>query len=372
MLNSDASDLKFINYALNMAQNYSGNTAENPVVACVIVKNNSIISTGVTAQNGRPHAEAIAINKISDYSLLQGAEMFVTLEPCSHFGKTPPCIEKIITSGIKRVVICMQDIDSRVNGKGIEALRKAKIEVVVGIGETRAKDINRFFMYAKKHQKPWLTAKIATSLDAKIATKNLQSKWITGAKTRDYTNFLRSKHQAIMVGANTVKLDNPNLDCRISGLTQYSPLKIIVSNKADFSFQENVFCKGNSSYLVTSLQQQNRSDINFWLQQNDNNKVVFLPTINGKMDLNLILQKLYQLDINSILLEGGSDLLTQCVQKKLLQELIWIRSNKIIGDDGLSAIKALNFNDLNSCLQNLARKDFFNIEQDLIEVFATF
>ena len=196
-------DEKFINLALNLSRKNIGITNENPSVACVIVKNNTIISTGITAKNGRPHAEIDAINKIFDKKIFEGATIYVSLEPCSHFGKTPPCAEEIIKNKFSRVVICTIDPDTRVRGNGVEILQKSGIKVEVGIGEKEAQEINRAFFKTKLQNKPFVTLKIATSLDGKIATKNFQSKWITSENSRKFGNFLRSKNQAILVGANT-------------------------------------------------------------------------------------------------------------------------------------------------------------------------
>ena len=203
MITLNQNDLKFVNYAIRMAKINLGNTAENPSVGCVIVKDNQIISAATTAVGGRPHAEIVAINKVANKQNLIGATMFVTLEPCCHYGKTNPCVLSIIEHKIAKVVICQQDPDSRVNGLGIKALQEAKIEVVVLNTFQEAQD--KFFFYAKTHQKSWLTAKIATSLDGKIATKSQKSKWITSQKARQYSNWLRSQYQAIMVGGKYCK-----------------------------------------------------------------------------------------------------------------------------------------------------------------------
>jgi diaminohydroxyphosphoribosylaminopyrimidine deaminase/5-amino-6-(5-phosphoribosylamino)uracil reductase len=354
-----------------MAKINLGNTAENPSVGCVIVQNNQIISAATTEINGRPHAEIIAINKVQNKQMLIGATMFVTLEPCSHYGKTDPCVFSIIKYQIARVVICHQDIDSRVNGLGIKTLQEANIEVILLCGPQEAKD--KFFFHAKQHKKAWLTAKIATSLDGKIATKQHQSKWLTSDKARRYGNFLRSKYQAIMVGANTVKQDNPSLDCRITGLDNLSPLKIIVSTKLDFSFDETIFSKpATITYIATTYHQQNNPKLQQWLAKTTNNKVIFLPLNKyNLLDLELLLEELQQQKINSVLLEGGGTLLTGFLQKNLVQELIWIRNVKIIGNDAIAAVHNLNLLSLADSLHNLTRTQCFMInEEDLVEIFV--
>jgi len=364
-------DEKFINLALNLSRKNLGITGENPVVGCVIVKDNIIISTGVTAKNGRPHAEIEAINKIADKKILAGATLFVSLEPCSHFGKTPPCVDEIIKNKFSRVVMCTIDPDERVRGKGVEILQKSGIKVEVGIGEKEAQNINRAFFKAKLENKPFVTLKIATSLDGKIATKNFQSKWITSENSRKFGNFLRSKNQAILVGANTVRIDNPSLDCRISGLEEYSPTKIIICKNLDFTFNENIFTKNPqiATIILCPESQKNHPNLAKFLQINPQNLVIFCEVINEKIDLENALKKLNEIGINSILIEGGSSIITQFLQKNLVDELIWIQAGMIIGNDGLEAIGKLGITILNEAINNFQLQKFWNCDNDLIRVY---
>lgn len=364
-------DEKFINLALNLSRKNIGRTDENPSVGCVIVKNNIIISTGITAKNGRPHAEIEAINKISDKKILEGATLYVSLEPCSHFGKTPPCVEEIIKNKFARVVICVIDPDSRVCGNGVQILQKSGIEVEVGIGEKEAQNINRDFFKSKLENKPFVTLKIATSLDGKIATKNFQSKWITSENSRKFGNFLRSKNQAILVGANTVRIDNPSLDCRILGLEEYSPKKIIICKNLDFTFDENIFTKNPqiATIILCPASQKNHPNLAKFLQKNPQNLAIFCETIDDKIDLENALKKLNEIGINSILIEGGSSIITQFLHKNLIDELIWIQAGIIIGNDGLEAVGKLGITDLNHAINNFQLQKFWQSENDLIRVF---
>jgi len=364
-------DEKFINLALNLSRKNIGKTNENPSVGCVIVKNNSIISTGITAKNGRPHAEVEAIKKISDKKILEGATLYVSLEPCSHNGKTSPCVDEIIKYKFARVVICSIDPDHRVCGNGVKILQKSGIQVEVGVGEKESQKINRDFFKSKLENKPFVTLKIATSLDGKIATKNFQSKWITSENSRKFGNFLRSKNQAILVGANTVRIDNPSLDCRILGLEEYSPIKIIICKKLDFTFDENIFTKNlqTSTIIVCPESQKNNSNLSKFLQKNPQNLAIFCEEIDNKIDLKIALKKLNEIGINSILIEGGSSIITQFLQHDLVDELIWIQAGIIIGNDGLEGVGKLGFNDLNHVISNFQLQKFWQIENDLIRVF---
>ncbi|OFW80278.1 MAG: riboflavin biosynthesis protein RibD [Alphaproteobacteria bacterium RIFCSPLOWO2_01_FULL_40_26] len=330
-------DEKFISYALNLAKRNRGGTAPNPVVACVIVRDGEIISSGVTEKNGRPHAEKIAIEKISDKQILRDAIIYITLEPCSHFGQTPPCVDEIIKCHFQKVVIATIDPDERVNGKGIAKLRHAGIEVVCGILEKEAQEINRGFFKARKTGMPFVTLKLATSLDGKIATKNFGSKWITSKKARRFSHFLRAENDAILVGANTVRKDDPSLDCRLFGLEEFSPKKIILSNRNDFDLQAKIF-------------------------QNDQPLI-----IGGKLEE--VLKKLCASGINSVLVEGGQKTATEFLQENLVDELVWIRSKKIIGNDGIAAIGEMNFLKISEVLDPFSRQEIRGLEEDVIEVY---
>ncbi|MBU6141460.1 MAG: bifunctional diaminohydroxyphosphoribosylaminopyrimidine deaminase/5-amino-6-(5-phosphoribosylamino)uracil reductase RibD [Proteobacteria bacterium] len=315
-------DERFISYALKLAQKNLGGTAPNPVVGCVIVSDDGvIISSGITEIGGRPHAEKIAIDKISDKKILAGATLYVTLEPCSHLGQTPPCVDEIIQNKFRKVVIATQDPDSRVNGNGVAKLREAGIDVVLGVLEKEAQEINRGFFTAKKLGRPFVTLKLATSLDGKIATKNFDSKWITCERARDFSHFLRAKNDAILVGANTARKDNPSLDCRLSGLEKFSPRIVILSHE------------------------------------------------NFNEELENILKKLCSEGVNSLLVEGGQNVATQFLQKNLVDELIWIRSNKIIGSDGISAIGKMNFDKISEVMNSFKRQEIREIDGDTIEIF---
>lgn len=365
-------DQKFISYALNLAKKNLGTTAPNPVVGCVITKNNEIISTGVTARDGRPHAEKIAIDKVLSHKnglqLLQNSSLYVTLEPCSHFGKTAPCADLIIQNRISRVVIASKDPDSRVNGDGIKKLCDAGIEVVVGIMEKESQELNKGFFKAKKTGLPYVTLKLATSLDGKIATKNFDSKWITSEKARHFSHHLRATNDAIMVGSNTVKKDNPMLDCRISGLEEYSPKRVIVVGNINFDEELKIFQTAKNIPTIILTYEQ---DYDFTNLKNLGVEVIFCQKINDQIDLKNALQKLYESGINSLLVEGGQNLATQLLKENVIDELIWIRNRKIIGDDGISGIGKMEFSNISETLRNFIKKDIFELEEDLIEILVS-
>jgi diaminohydroxyphosphoribosylaminopyrimidine deaminase/5-amino-6-(5-phosphoribosylamino)uracil reductase len=359
----DFYDKKFLSYALNLAKKNLGLTAPNPVVGCAIVKNGEIIASAVTAPNGRPHAEKIAIEKILDKKILIDATLYVTLEPCSHFGQTPPCVDEIIKHKFKKIVIASKDPDKRVNGQGIKKLQEAGIEVICGLLEKEAQEINKGFFKSRLKEIPYVTLKLATSLDGKIATKNFDSKWITGEKARKFSHHLRSINDAILVGANTVKKDDPSLDCRLAGLEKFSPKRVIISNGLDFDLDAKIF--QNIKKIPTIILSNSSSKE----LQNLGVKIISCAEKNGKIDLFDALKKLHDEGINSLLIEGGQNIATQFLQENLVDELVWIRSKKIIGNDGIAAIGELNFSKISEVLNCFARKEIKELGEDLAEIF---
>lgn len=359
---------KFLTIAINIAKKNIGKTTPNPVVGCVIVKNGEIISSAATAFNGRPHAERIAIDKVKDKEKLVGATLYVSLEPCCHFGKTPPCVDVIIQSGIKKVVIASIDNDKRVNRQGIEFLKRNNIEVEI-IEIQEAYEINRGFFKANQGKIPFTTLKLAVSLDGKIALKNQESKWITCEDSRKFSHYLRSTNDAILVGANTVKKDNPSLDCRISGLENFSPKRFIITKKIDFDINLKIFqnCNEIPTFILTLNNQKSQ---NFDEFEKIGVKTLFCAEKNNEIDLKSALNQIYQQEVNSLLIEGGNNLATKILQENLVDELIWIQSNKILGNDALSAIGDLNFTQINQSLQNFklisSKKSG---ENDVINIF---
>jgi diaminohydroxyphosphoribosylaminopyrimidine deaminase/5-amino-6-(5-phosphoribosylamino)uracil reductase len=330
---------KFMSYAINLAKKNIGITSPNPSVGCVIVHNNKIIATSTTSINGRPHAEKIAIEKIENKEILAESEIYISLEPCSHIGVSLPCCDEIIRNNFKKVIISVSDKDVRVNGEGIKKLKNASIEVEVGILEKEGKEVNKSFFHRCEKNKPFTTLKIATSLDGKIATKNHQSKWITSEQSRKFVHLLRAKNEAILIGAESVRKDNPSLNCRIAGMEKYSPQIFVLSNSDNFDKNLNIF-------------------------NNSDKKPIFLAG-----DLKEILTKIANLGFNSLLVEGGGEVFSQFIAQNMFDEIIWIRSSKIMGNDSVAAIKEMNFLSLDEVQKNIERYKIKRSDQDLIEFY---
>jgi diaminohydroxyphosphoribosylaminopyrimidine deaminase/5-amino-6-(5-phosphoribosylamino)uracil reductase len=357
------SDHKFMNLAINISKKNIGSTGSNPSVGCVVVKNGEIIATGVTAHGGRPHAETVAIKKAGKNSVQ--ATLYVTLEPCAHFGKTSPCVDLIINSGIAKVVIAVIDPDLRVNGAGIKKLKEAGITVVIGVLEKEAREVNQGFFAVKTIGRPYISLKLATSLDGKIATYNFDSKWITSNKAREYAHLLRAKNDAILIGANTIKKDDPMLDCRIAGLEHYSPKRIIVSDNLEIDINSKIIksAKLIPTYIATTnSNHQKFLDLGIKIILCEEDK------IRGGIDFTDLVKKIADLEINNLLVEGGSMVATRFLQENLVDKLIWIRSAAIMGNDGVAAIGDLKL-ELVSQAKKFSKIAIKELGDDIITIY---
>lgn len=225
-----ANDHHHMLHALRLAQRGLGQTAPNPSVGCVIVSpDGRILGRGQTQKGGRPHAERVALDQAGEAA--SGATAYVTLEPCSHTGQTPPCAEALIAAGIAKVVAAAGDPDPRVNGRGLAMLRAAGVEVVEGVCSKEAAALNQGFFLKIRENRPLITLKIAQSLDGRIATATGESQWITGPEARRFGHLLRANHDAILVGSGTALADDPMLDCRLPGLEDRSPIRVVLDSQ---------------------------------------------------------------------------------------------------------------------------------------------
>ena len=216
--------------ALALARRSLGRTWPNPAVGCVIVRDGRVVGRGRTQDGGRPHAEVDALRQAGD--LAKGATVYVTLEPCSHHGRSPPCADALIAAGVSCVVSALEDPNPLVNGQGHARLRGAGVAVEVGEGAAEAAEINAGFLLRVREGRPLIHLKLATSLDGRVATASGESQWITGPQARAWGHRMRATHDAILVGANTVAQDDPELTCRLPGLARYSPIRIVLDSRA--------------------------------------------------------------------------------------------------------------------------------------------
>jgi diaminohydroxyphosphoribosylaminopyrimidine deaminase/5-amino-6-(5-phosphoribosylamino)uracil reductase len=320
---------KFISLAINLSRKNLGLTSPNPAVGCVIVKNDVILATGITSSDCGNHAEKNAIeNALAKNINLENATAYISLEPCCHYGKNPPCVDLFINYKFKKVVFAVKDPDKRMNGKSIKILQKNNIEVEWGILEKQAKQINRGFFKVKQVQKPFVILKLAMSLDGKVAYKNYSSKWITSQNDRKMGHLLRAQNDAILIGANTARYDFPKLNCRILGLERYSPKVIIMANNLDDKLKQYLLGRSDEVYVATN---------------NDNFKDIKNIIVVKYDDIDDLLKKLPEFNINNLLVEGGGKIATEFIKSNNVDELKIFRGKKIIGSDGIDGIGSLNY-----------------------------
>jgi len=317
--------LYFMNLAMRLALKGKGSTSPNPMVGALVVKNGRIVGAGYHEKAGFAHAEVIALDEAAN--LAKGATLYVTLEPCTHFGRTPPCVDRIIKSGIKEVIVGMIDPNPLNNGRGINIIKQHKIKVKVGFLEDKLKEINEAFIKHISKRMPFVTVKVAQSLDGKIATKTGDSKWITSDKSRAFSHRIRSDYDAIMVGVNTILRDNPKLDAWVS---KRKPKKIIVDSQLSTPSHANIFSTNNQVIIVTLSTKPG--------QETENRKILAkmakildIKEKAGQINLKSMMKKLAQLDLTNILVEGGGTLIGSLFDEGLVDKILFFLSPKIIG-----------------------------------------
>lgn len=319
----------YMKRALELAQRGEGFVSPNPLVGAVIVKNDEVIGEGYHECFGQNHAEINAFkNKIKD---IDGSTMYVTLEPCSHYGKTPPCTEAIIKSGVIKVVVGTLDPNPLVSSRGIKMLESNGIEVITGVLEDECKQINEVFFKYIETKLPFVTLKYAMTLDGKIASCTGSSRWISNSLSRKYVHQLRHKNSAIMVGIGTVLNDNPSLNTRLDNLkNSLDPIKIIVDTHGRIPLDSKVInMESNSRTILATTNLIENDKLN--ALESKNISIITCPLKNNQVDLNFLLKKLGEQNIDSILLEGGSELNFNMIKEHLVDKVITFIAPKIIG-----------------------------------------
>ena len=344
-------DLDYMRLALRLALRAKGKTSPNPIVGAVIVKSGRIIATGYHRRAGTDHAEADALKKAR--SKARGATLYVTLEPCSHFGRTPPCLDKIIESGIKKVVVGTVDPNPVNNGKSIRRLRAAGISVKAGFLQKELTQANEAFMKFIKYKIPFVVVKCAQTLDGKIATKTGESKWITSKKARDFTHRMRGDFDAILTGIGTVLKDNPGLNA-----PQKEIKKIIIDSTLKVSLNANLFKKTKpQNIFVAATKQAPKHKIEALRKKGVH--VIEASAQENKVDLKWLFRELARRQITSILVEGGSKMAGALLKAKLVDKILMVLAPRIMGDEmAVSSIRGLAVKNLRETifLKNLAVK----------------
>lgn len=352
-------DEKYMDLALELAEKGKGYVNPNPMVGAVVVKDGEIVGRGWHKFYGGPHAEVYALDEAGEKA--EGATIYVTLEPCSHFGKTPPCAEKIKKMKIKKCVIACLDPNPIVAGRGKKILEEAGIEVVVGVREKEAKELNKVFMKYITEKNPYLFLKCAITLDGKIATNERDSKWITNEKSREKVQFLRHEYMGIMVGINTLINDNPRLTARIEN--GVNPFRIVVDPHLRTPLESNFvnMADDNKSIIVTSKENEKNDKITEL--ENKNVKIIYMEGYD--FSVHEILKKIGELKIDSVLLEGGSYLISKAFKENRIDGGEIFIAPKILGG-GLPFIDGFDFKEIKDCfhLENVK----FNVYDDNISV----
>lgn len=352
-------DEKYMDLALELAEKGRGYVNPNPMVGAVVVKDGEIVGKGWHKFYGGPHAEVYALDEAG--AKAEGATIYVTLEPCSHFGKTPPCAEKIKKMKIKKCVIACLDPNPIVAGRGKKILEEAGIEVVVGVREKEAKELNKVFMKYITEKNPYLFLKCAITLDGKIATNERDSKWITNEKSREKVQFLRHEYMGIMVGINTLINDNPRLTARIEN--GVNPFRIVIDPHLRTPLESNFvnMADDNKSIIVTSKENEKNDKITEL--ENKNVKIIYMEGFN--FSVHEILKKIGELKIDSVLLEGGSYLISKAFKENRIDGGEIFIAPKILGG-GLPFIDGFDFKEIKDCfhLENVK----FNVYDDNISV----
>lgn len=317
-------DEKWMERALGLARKGEGWTAPNPMVGAVIVKDGQIVGEGFHQKAGTPHAEVHALAMARDQA--KGAAVYVTLEPCCHYGRTPPCTEALIRAGVAKVVVAMEDPNPKVAGGGIRQLREAGIEVVTGVLEREAQVLNEVFVKHVTLHRPFLALKSAVTLDGKTASRTGSSQWITGKEARELAHKLRHRYDAILVGIGTVLADNPQLTTRIPGLK--NPLRVVIDSSLRVPLDARVLdTKTGPTWVFTA---QGNSPQAESLREKGVD-VIPCPGPGGKVDLDAVIQILYEKGITGVLIEGGAEITGAFFDRQLADKFYIFVAPKLIG-----------------------------------------
>ncbi|MEW6655769.1 MAG: bifunctional diaminohydroxyphosphoribosylaminopyrimidine deaminase/5-amino-6-(5-phosphoribosylamino)uracil reductase RibD [Aquificota bacterium] len=333
------SDLEFMQRALDLAKERKGLTHPNPTVGCVIVKDGQIVGEGYHERAGMPHAEVVALQQAGE--MARGATLYVTLEPCTHYGRTPPCTDAIIRAGLKRVVIATLDPNPLVSGKGVERLKRAGIEVSVGVLEEEAKRLNEDFFTYITQKRPYITLKWAQSIDGSMATKTGDSKWISSQESRDFAHRLRAEATAVLVGINTALRDDPELTIRAFPWER-QPIRIVLDPQLRIREDLKLIRDGKASTIIITAS-ENREKIQRLEEMGV--KVLLAPSKDGRLDLREVLRELYFMEIMHLLVEGGSITHTTFIREGLFDRLwvfvapLLIGEGKRIGELNVEALQ---------------------------------
>ena len=331
----------FMRLALREAKKGVGRTSPNPAVGAVLVKSGRVISRGHHRKAGLPHAEVEAIKRAG--ARARGADLYTTLEPCGHYGRTPPCARAILEAGLKRVIYASEDPNPIVNGRGIAQLRRAGVPVASGVLREEANRINRPYFKHVQTGLPWVILKAAITLDGKIATASGDSRWVTGQQARTYVHRLRDRVDAVLVGANTARIDDPQLTTRLPRETGRSAIRIVLDTRLRLPPRLKIFqSPASARTIVATLEPSNAAKSRELIRRGV--EVWTLPGRAGRLNLLELLRRLGREGVLQVLVEGGAEVYGSFLTQRLADELVVFIAPKLIGCDALSWTGALQVN----------------------------
>ena len=358
-------DLRHMKAALTLARRGLGMVWPNPTVGCVIVRDGHVIARGWTQQGGRPHGETEALARAG--AAARGATAYVSLEPCCHWGKTPPCTDALIGAGIARVLVPIEDPDPRVSGRGIARLREAGIAVETGLCAAAAAELNAGFFLRLATGRPLTTLKLATTLDGQLATSTGESRWITGERARDRAHLLRASHDAVMIGSNTVLSDDPLLTCRLPGLDDWSPVRVVVDSRLRVPLTARVVAEARRvpTWFITLRHGDAARREAF---RSCGVELIEVPaTPDHTVDMAAAFQELGRRGLTRVLVEGGATLAAVLLRAGLVDRLAWFHAPSLIGGDGIPAVAPLGITNLEDA-PRFERLSLEPVGDDVLEI----
>ena len=359
-------DRHWMRAALVVARRGLGQVWPNPAVGCVIVRNGRAVGRGWTAPGGRPHAETEALAAAGD--LARGATAYVSLEPCAHFGRTPPCADALIAAGVARVVVALRDPDPRVDGGGLAKLKAAGVDVTVGVLEAEARQVNAGFLSRIGKGRPRVMAKVATSLDGRIATASGESRWITGPQARQRVHMLRAEADAVLVGLSTVQSDDPQLTCRIAGLETRSPIRLVLDTRLEIGIDRVLVQTATETptWILTAVSadaEKARRLIDAGVT------VIQVPLHRRGLDLGAVFRLLGDRGLTRVLVEPGGRLAAGLLAADVVDEVVWFRSGMVLGGDANPVVGALALDRLDDA-HRFEKRAMEIVGEDVLETWG--
>lgn len=352
--------------ALALARRGLGSTWPNPSVGCVLVREGCVVGRGTTAPGGRPHAERIALDMAGESA--RGATAYVTLEPCAHHGKTPPCADALVAAGVSRVVIACGDPYPAVNGAGIARLRAAGVEVTTGVLDAEASAQQAGFLTRVALGRPIVTLKLASTLDGRIATRTGESQWITGASARRAAHALRGEHDAVLAGVGTIEADDPDLTCRIPGFRRGQDLRIVVDTRLRTPSNARVM---STAHEVPTwvLHGPGVDEARATTLREAGVRLIEVAAGSSGVDMTVGLQALGQAGLTRVLVEGGAQIAGSLLRAGLVDRVAWFHAPAVMGGDGLQAAAAFGVAALDA-IPRFVRTDQRALGDDMLTLFT--